>query len=89
MEFIQDDITIRSNMASYNEDEVITNYLMKFRDSDNYMASALEYIHQLDKYDKLGLSISIQLLQSSFDLFKSNGFIVWEKEIPRKKEKIN
>ena len=93
MEFIQDDIIIRSNMASYiagenDENEIITDYLIKFNDSDNLMAAALEYIHQLDNYDKTGLALSIQLLKTSFDLFKSNGFVVWEKKVSQK-EKIN
>ena len=89
MEYLQDDIIIRSNMADITNDEIITNYLTKFGDDDYSMAGAMEYIHQLDAYDKLALSISIRLLKSSFDLFKSNGYIEWEKRITCKKEKLD
>ena len=92
MESLQDDIIIRSNMATTSEDEIISEYLSQNAHSDNDMAAALEYIHQLNKYDKIAMSISIQLLKSSFDLFKSNGFVSWEKEIintnKKEKEKI-
>jgi len=88
MEYLGDDIIIRSNMATINNDAIITNYLSKFESDEYSMAGALEYIHQLDAYDKLAIAISIRLLNSSFDLFKSNGYIEWERGMMTKKKKI-
>jgi hypothetical protein len=44
----------------------------------------MEYIRQLDFYDKIALTLSIEILGSSFDLLKSNGFKEW---IQSKKKK--
>lgn len=86
---IQEDITVRSNMASspLNENDIISEYLSEFRNSDHHMAEALEYLHTLDKYDKMAMAISIQLLKTSFDLFKSNGFVAWEKDAHKKEKR--
>ena len=89
MEYIMEDITTRCNMPEPSttlpeniSDPLIENYLEKniSRYDEETYDMVIEYISGLDWYDIMALKISIQMLKSSFDLIKSNGFIEWKNE---------
>lgn len=80
-----DDITTRNNMANIEETpSVAEKYLETKITNEGDRIIATEYIQQLDFYDKIALTLSIEILGSSFDLLKSNGFKDWFQS--RKKE---
>lgn len=86
MSYLDDDIITRNNMATINEPSneirdiinipIVCEYLEKIRDEEDRV-KAIEYIEQLEYYDKVALLLSIEILGSSFDLLKSNGFYEW------------
>jgi L-fucose mutarotase/ribose pyranase (RbsD/FucU family) len=80
MSYLDDDIVTKNNMATIDEHSretsVVDEYLEKIRD-DGDRLKAIEYIGQLDFYDKVALLLSIEILGSSFDLLKSNGYHQW------------
>ena len=86
MSYLDDDIIIRNNMATIDEincetgrithTSIVNEYLEKIADEEDRI-KATEYIQQLDYYDKVALHLSIEILGSSFDLLKSNGFCEW------------
>jgi hypothetical protein len=72
------DITTIHNMASVQETPSVTEtYLETKIINEDDRIIAIEYIQQLDFYDKMALTLSIEILGSSFDLIKSNGFKEW------------
>jgi hypothetical protein len=86
MDYLLDDITTRNNMANIEETTNVTEeYLDTKISNEEERILAMEYIQQLDVYDKLALTLSIGILGSSFDLLKSNGFMEW---IQSKKKRI-
>ena len=73
-----DDITTRNNMATIEETtDVAKEYLETKIINEDERILATEYIQQLEFYDKIALTLSIEILGSSFDLLKSNGFKDW------------
>ena len=73
-----DDITTRNNMATIEETvDVAKEYLETKIINEDERILATEYIQQLEFYDKIALTLSIEILGSSFDLLKSNGFKEW------------
>ena len=80
MSYLDDDIITRNNMATVNEysheTNVVDEYLEKISDEGDRL-KAIEYVGQLDFYDKVALHLSIEILGSSFDLLKSNGYHEW------------
>jgi hypothetical protein len=78
MSDLLDDITTLNNMANIEETPcVIEEYLETKIINEDERIIATEYIQQLDFYDKMALTLSIEILGSSFDLLKSNGFKEW------------
>ena len=78
MSYLFDDITTIHNMASIQETPSVTEtYLETKIINEDDRIIAIEYIQQLDFYDKMALTLSIEILGSSFDLLKSNGFKEW------------
>jgi L-fucose mutarotase/ribose pyranase (RbsD/FucU family) len=78
MSYLDDDIITKHNMATIDEiPEALSEYLTKISSNEDEYRMAIEYIEQLEFYDKLALTLSIEILGSSFDLIKSNGFIEW------------
>jgi hypothetical protein len=78
MSYLLDDITTIHNMASVQETPSVTEtYLETKIINEDDRIIAIEYIQQLDFYDKMALTLSIEILGSSFDLIKSNGFKEW------------
>jgi hypothetical protein len=72
-------------MANIEETlSVVEKYLETKITNEDDRIIATEYIQQLDFYDKIALTLSIEILGSSFDLLKSNGFKDWFRS--RKKE---
>jgi hypothetical protein len=85
MSYLIEDITTLHNMANIEEiPSVAENYLMTKIINEDDRIIAMDYIQQLDFYDKIALTLSIEILGSSFDLLKSNGFKEW---IQSKKKK--
>lgn len=80
MSDLLDDITTLNNMANIEE------YLETKIINEDERIIATEYIQQLDFYDKIALTLSIEILGSSFDLLKSNGFKEW---LQSKKKMVN
>ena len=81
MSYLDDDIITRNNMATIEEincetGSIVNEYLEKITDEEDRI-KATEYTQQLDYYDKVALLLSIEILGSSFDLLKSNGFYEW------------
>jgi hypothetical protein len=86
MSYLDDDIITRKNMATFEEINcetgkitnisIINEYLEKIVNEEDRL-KAIEYIKQLDYYDKIALILSIEILGSSFDLLKSNGYREW------------
>ena len=85
MSYLEDDIITTYNMASIDKVQppinmsVVDEYLKKISSNEDECIRAIEYIDQLSFYDKLALTLSIEILGSSFDLIKSNGFIEWSR----------
>lgn len=78
MSDLLDDITTLNNMANIEETpSVVDEYLETKIINEDERIIAREYIQQLDSYDKMALTLSIEILRSSFDLLKSNGFKEW------------
>ena len=78
MSDLLDYITTLNNMANIEETpSVIEEYLETKIINEDERIIATEYIQQLDFYDKMALTLSIEILGSSFDLLKSNGFKEW------------
>lgn len=78
MSDLLDDITTLNNMANIEETpSVAEKYLETKITNEGDRIIATEYIQQLDFYDKIALTLSIEILGSSFDLLKSNGFKDW------------
>jgi len=78
MSDLLDDITTLNNMANIEETpSVVQEYLETKIINEDDRITANEYIQQLDFYDKIALTLSIEILGSSFDLIKSNGFKEW------------
>ena len=78
MSDLLDDITTHNNMANIEENpSVVEEYLETKIINEDERIIATEYIQQLDFYDKIALTLSIEILGSSFDLLKSNGFKEW------------
>jgi hypothetical protein len=78
MSYLLDDITTIYNMANIEETPSVTETYLETKiinEDDRIIAN--EYIQQLDFYDKIALTLSIEILGSSFDLIKSNGFKEW------------
>ena len=78
MSNLLDDITTIHNMANIEETPSVTETYLETKiinEDDRIIAN--EYIQQLDFYDKIALTLSIEILGSSFDLIKSNGFKEW------------
>ena len=86
MSYLDDDIITINNMTTIDEINfetsrithisIVNEYLEKIVDEEDRV-KATEYIQQLDYYDKVALYLSIEILGSSFDLLKSNGFYEW------------
>jgi hypothetical protein len=86
MSDLLDDITTLNNMANIEETlSVVEKYLETKITNEDDRIIATEYIQQLDFYDKIALTLSIEILGSSFDLLKSNGFKDWFQS-PKKKD---
>jgi hypothetical protein len=87
MSYLEDDITTKHNMASIDETQcIVEEYLEKKIITEEDRISANEYIQQLDFYDKIALTLSIEILGSSFDLLKSNGYMEWFRSSKKKNE---
>lgn len=87
MSYLHDDINTIYNMSNIDETpNVIDEYLEKKINTEEDKISACEYIQQLNFYDKIALTLSIEILGSSFDLLKSNGYKEWICSFNKKKD---
>lgn len=87
MSYLDDDITTKHNMSNIEEpNDIVEDYLEKKIITEEDRISASEYIQQLDFYDKIALTLSIEILGSSFDLLKSNGYKLWIDSYNKKNE---
>jgi len=78
MSFLDDDIITKQNMVSIEENiSIVDEYVETKIPNEEQRMMAIEYIQQLEFYDKMALTLSIEILGSSFDLIKSNGFKEW------------
>lgn len=87
MSYLDDDITTKHNMSNIEESSgIIEEYLGKKIITQEDRITASEYIQQLEFYDKIALTLSIEILGSSFDLLKSNGYKLWFNSYNKKNE---
>ncbi len=87
MEFLVDDIATQFNMSTNNDAEILTTnaddpiiseYLNQYVIHCKIHNQLIEYVNQLDWYDKMALKLAIQILGSAFSLLKSNGYNEWK-----------